>query len=115
VLDHRRHERRDQQQRRADVDRVHPVDQLGVVLGDRQPLRVCGVVDEHVDAAAEPGAGRRREPLRRVGVRQVDLEHDRIVRQPGRDLTQRLHAASRQRHPRAGAVKRHRGGGADPT
>ncbi len=53
---HARQHRCNQQQRRPDVDRVHPVDQLRVEVGGIQTARHSRVVDEHVDSPSSSTA-----------------------------------------------------------
>jgi hypothetical protein len=105
ALDHARDQRRDQQQRRADVHGVEPVDQLCVELlrgharGDR------GVVDQHVDVAELFGRVAH-DPSGDFGIREIGLEHHRVVAELGRDFVQPRAAAGDQRDARAGVVER---------
>ena len=109
---HRRHERGDEEERRAHVDRVEPIDELRVELRRRQPGRGRGVVDQHVDGAERVERGARR-CCRRVRVLEVGGEDDGLVRQAISHLVQRGFVTSRHCDTSPGAVEHDRDGGAD--
>ena len=106
---HAGRQRRDEQQRRAHVDGVHPVDHLGIDVAQEHPAAERGIVDEHVDAT-QLGLGVGRQAARGDGVRQVGLDHDGVIRQPRGHPRQRVAGASREGHAGARPVQR----GGDP-
>ena len=114
LLGHRGKQRAAEQEQRADVDAQHAVDDRGGHVGGGQPRRGGGVVDEDVDAP-EQAQRLLRHALRRIGVRQVGFEHDRIVRQFCGDGREQLTVARDERDACSRAIECPGGGGADPA
>ena len=104
ALDHRRKERRDEQQRSPDVDRVHGVDELRVELDGRQPSGGGGVVHEDVDAVqCRERSGRELDRSRRIS--EIGEQDHGSVIEVGRDLVECFAVSAAERDPSAGAVE----------